>query len=156
MPLVEGTLRLAAKLALRFSGRGVPIDELIEEANLALVEAAAKFEPARATRFATFATHRIDGRLRNLVGRDRPIQSVGEPEDYGTEPSEPASDTSEELAAVTAGLTDRQRGVLLARVGYGETYQVVADRFGLSIEGVRQVEAQAMADARRLAAERAK
>ena len=152
--LVEGTLRLAAKIALRFRGRGVSIDELVEEANFALVQAGEKFDPSKGARFATFATLRIVGHLTNVVGRDLPPENVGEPEERGAEPAEPADGVRDELAFVTADLSERDRDILLARRGNGETFQAIGKRFSLSIEGVRRIEERAMATAQAAAAGR--
>ena len=47
--LVISHLRLAAKLAKRYKGYGLPLADLAAEANLGLVIAAARFEPHRGT-----------------------------------------------------------------------------------------------------------
>jgi RNA polymerase sigma factor (sigma-70 family) len=157
--LVEGNLRLAAKIALKYRGRGVELDELVAEANLALVEAAGKFDPTRGTRFGTYATHRIGWHLTNVVGR-RP-QEGGDPEESGVaapdraaESPVAACDIREELDAVTAELSDRERDVIVGYHGNGDTYKAIGKRLGLSVEGVRKAEERAMAKARAAAATR--
>ncbi len=54
--MIERNLRLVVSIARRYAGRGLPIGDLIEEGNLGLMHATAKFEPARGFRFSTYAT----------------------------------------------------------------------------------------------------
>jgi RNA polymerase sigma-32 factor len=48
-------LRLAAKVARRYRGCGLPLADLVVEANLGLVIAASRFEPDHGSRFSTYA-----------------------------------------------------------------------------------------------------
>lgn len=54
--MIEHNLRLVISIAKNFAGRGVPLEDLIEEGNLGLMTAIEKFEPARGFRFSTYAT----------------------------------------------------------------------------------------------------
>ncbi len=54
--LIEHNLRLVISIARNYSGRGLPLADLIEEGNLGLMHATAKFEPERGFRFSTYAT----------------------------------------------------------------------------------------------------
>jgi RNA polymerase sigma factor (sigma-70 family) len=54
--LIESNLRLVVQVARRYINRGLPLPDLIEEGNIGLLRAVEKFEPARGTRFATYAT----------------------------------------------------------------------------------------------------
>jgi DNA-directed RNA polymerase sigma subunit (sigma70/sigma32) len=53
--LVTSHLRLAAKVARRYQGYGLPLADLVAEANLGLVIAASRFEPDQGSRFSTYA-----------------------------------------------------------------------------------------------------
>lgn len=65
--LVEANLRLVVSVARSFAGRGIPLSDLIQEGNLALLLAARRFDWRRGMRFSTYATPWIRHALRRLV-----------------------------------------------------------------------------------------
>lgn len=64
---------LAVYCARRFFGRGVPREELIGEAEAALLWAAARFDARRGVRFSTYAIPFVLGALRELCRRAGPM-----------------------------------------------------------------------------------
>ncbi len=62
--LVERFLPLARKLALRYTYRDEPFDDLLQVASLSLVKAIDRFDPDRGARFTTYATPTIVGELK--------------------------------------------------------------------------------------------
>ncbi len=54
--LVERHLLLVVGIARRYAGRGVALEDLIQEGNLGLLRAAERFDSARGVRFAAYAT----------------------------------------------------------------------------------------------------
>ena len=54
--MIERNLRLVVSIAKNYTGRGLPMIDLIEEGNLGLMHAITKFEPERGFRFSTYAS----------------------------------------------------------------------------------------------------
>lgn len=61
---IEWYLPLARRLAARYHRRKEPFDDLVQVANLGLVKAVERWDPARGTRFTSFAVPTITGELR--------------------------------------------------------------------------------------------
>lgn len=54
--LISSNLRLVISIAKRYMHKGLELEDLIQEGNLGLMQAACKFDPMRGTRFSTYAT----------------------------------------------------------------------------------------------------
>ncbi len=53
--LAEGNLKLVVSLAKHYTGRGVPLADLIQEGNMGLMHAAEKYDYQKENRFSTYA-----------------------------------------------------------------------------------------------------
>lgn len=53
--IVEANLRFVIKIALQFTGKGVPLADLIQEGNIGLLEVVEKFDYKKGFRFSTYA-----------------------------------------------------------------------------------------------------
>lgn len=63
--LIESNMRLVINIARSYRCKAVPLEDLIQEGAIGLMQAAERFDPARGFRFSTYATHWI----RQAIGR---------------------------------------------------------------------------------------
>src|SRR5215471_1879766 len=75
--LVTSHLRLVAKVAMGYRGYGLPLDEVISEGNLGLMQAVKRFDPDRGFRFATYAIWWIKASIQEYVLRSRSLVRMG-------------------------------------------------------------------------------
>lgn len=65
--LVTSHLRLAAKIANGYRGYGLPLNELVSEANIGLMQAVERFDPDRGFRLATYAMWWIRAAIQEYI-----------------------------------------------------------------------------------------
>jgi RNA polymerase sigma-32 factor len=75
--LVGSYTRLAVSVASRFRNYGLPMGDLIQEGNVGLMQAAARFEPGREVRFSTYATWWIRSAMQDYILRNWSIVRTG-------------------------------------------------------------------------------
>jgi RNA polymerase sigma-32 factor len=75
--LVRSYTRLVVSIAAKFRNYGLPMGDLIQEGNIGLMEAAARFEPALENRFSTYATWWIKAQIQDYVLRNWSIVRTG-------------------------------------------------------------------------------
>ena len=75
--LVTSHLRLAAKIAMGYRGYGLPVGELIGEANVGLTHAVQRFDPERGFRLATYAMWWIRAAINEYVLHNWSLVKMG-------------------------------------------------------------------------------
>ncbi|HJA11943.1 MAG TPA: sigma-70 family RNA polymerase sigma factor [Candidatus Mediterraneibacter merdipullorum] len=65
--LSEANLRLVVSLAKHFTGRGVPLMDLIQEGNMGLMHAAQKYDHTKENRFSTYAAWWIKEAMQRAI-----------------------------------------------------------------------------------------
>ncbi|MDC1092609.1 RNA polymerase sigma factor RpoH [Pelagibacteraceae bacterium] len=75
--LVTSHLRLVAKIAMGYRGYGLPVNELISEGNLGLMQAVKKFDPEKGFRLATYAMWWIKAGIQEYVLRSWSLVKMG-------------------------------------------------------------------------------
>ncbi len=75
--LVTSHLRLVAKIAMGYRGYGLPINEVIAEGNIGLMQAVKRFEPERGFRLATYAMWWIRASIQEYILRSWSLVKLG-------------------------------------------------------------------------------
>jgi RNA polymerase sigma-32 factor len=75
--LVRAYTRLVISLAGKFRNYGLPMGDLVQEGNVGLMQAAARFEPERGVRFSTYASWWIRSAMQDYILRNWSIVRTG-------------------------------------------------------------------------------
>lgn len=75
--LVRAYTRLVISTASRFRNYGLPMGDLVQEGNVGLMQAAARFEPERDVRFSTYAAWWIRSAMQDFILRNWSIVRTG-------------------------------------------------------------------------------
>jgi len=75
--LVTSHLRLVAKIAMGYKGYGLPVNEMISEGNVGLMQAVKKFKPEKGFRLATYAMWWIKASIQEYIMRSWSLVKIG-------------------------------------------------------------------------------
>ena len=75
--LTSAYMRLVISMASKFRYYGLPVADLVQEGNVGLMQAAARFEPSREVRFSTYASWWIRAAIQDYVLRNWSIVRTG-------------------------------------------------------------------------------
>lgn len=163
--IVESNLRLVTSRAKHFvRTTGLPLDELISEGNLGLVQAVEHFDFSRGTKLSTYATWAITNKLLAYLNRSRrhahrfssdAAEALDVVEDQNGTADETArrGEVRELLESLLGQLKDRERMAVEHRFGLtpsgkSQTLKELAAQWGVTKQRAQQVCAAAMAKLR--------
>ena len=75
--LITSHLRLVAKIAMGYRGYGLPVNEMISEGNIGLMQAVKKFKPEKGFKLATYAMWWIKASIQEYVLRSWSLVKMG-------------------------------------------------------------------------------
>jgi RNA polymerase sigma-32 factor len=75
--LVTSHLRLVAKIAMGYRGYGLPVNDMISEGNVGLMQAVKKFKPEKGFRLATYAMWWIKASIQEYIMRSWSLVKIG-------------------------------------------------------------------------------
>lgn len=112
--LIESNMRLVINIAKTYRNRAIPLEDLIQEGAIGLIQAAERFDPNKGFRFSTYATHWI----RQAIGRaiDNKSKAIRLP-----------AHVSQSLRRV-----EKEKLRLARELGYEPTYEQLAAAIGVS------------------------
>jgi len=122
-------MRLVLSLAFKFRRYGLPLAELIQEGHVGLLEAAARFDPAREVRFATYATWWVRAAMQDYILKNWSIVRGG---------------TSSNQKALFFNLRKLRAQISAngGKPGSREAYEEIARALKVSVHDVAQMDAR--------------
>lgn len=121
--LIEACLPFVVSIALEYRRWGVPLEDIIQQGNLGLLKAAAKFDPERECRLATYAAYWIRAEIREYVVRAFRVVRLGttKGERRALRAFRTAKTTDPEALAKISGLSEERVRLLLPLLAARET-----------------------------------
>ena len=75
--LINAHLRLVVKLSMKFRGYGLPLNELISEGNIGLIQSLNRFDPSKGFRLSTYAMWWIRASIQEFILHSWSLVKIG-------------------------------------------------------------------------------
>lgn len=162
--LLKEHAALIGGIAKRYAGRGLPLEDLRQEAMLGIIDAASHFDPSQGTQFSTYATYWIKKRILAALEQESRCGASTLPASWddleslalipcGIDGSAiPAADTqsanhyppSASDIVLPARMPERERRVMELCYNRSLPLKDVAVELSISVERVKQLRAKAL------------
>jgi RNA polymerase sigma-32 factor len=121
--IVEACLPFVVSIALEYRRWGVPLEDIVQQGNLGLLRAAAKFDPERDCRLTTYAAYWIRAEIREYVVRAFRVVRLGttKAERRALRAYRKSKETDLEALAKASGLSEERVRLLLPLIANRET-----------------------------------
>ena len=168
--LTRSNLRLVVSIAKKHIQPGRNFFEMVSDGNMSLIRAIEKFDYAKGNKFSTYATWAIMKNFARSIPQEHKVLDrfrTGTEEVFAFRSDQRGNQfldehTNREQRDAISGLLDqldeRERAIITYRYGLeqgseAETLEQVGERFGVTKERIRQIEARALKKARSIAEE---
>lgn len=147
--LTTANLRFVVTLAKQYAGKGVDVEDLVSEGNIALLKAASKYPRHTHKRFVVYAAPFIREAMDKAIGglSDTAAQQIKREESVADRSVEIDEAMIDEIEQSLDILDDRQRHIIRHAYGIGVhhlTLAEIGEEMGLKRERVRQIRDKAV------------
>ncbi len=162
--LLKEHAALIGGIAKRYAGRGLPLEDLRQEAMLGIIDAASRYVPTHGTQFSTYATYWIKKRILAALEQETrcgasPLPGETDVQDTGADipcgidgSAIPAIDIqsanhyppSASDIVLPASMPERERRVMELCYNRSLPLKDVAAELSISVERVKQLRAKAL------------
>ena len=147
--LTTANLKFVVTLAKQYAGKGVDVEDLISEGNIALLKAAAKYPRHTNKRFVVYAAPAIREALEKAVGEqsDTAAQQIKREESLTDNAASADEAMIDEIEQALDVLDERQQHIIRHAYGIGAHHKTLAEigeEMGLKRERVRQIRDKAV------------
>ena len=166
--LLESNLRFVFDIARRYTGRGVPISDLISEGNMGLIRALEKFDETKNVKFISYAVWWVKQAMLESIEKNKAFtrnetspskandlirEKKAECDDddvsyyeIDTKYKDTSSDADEQKSMVSELLTplnDRERDIVKSFYGIGDSKELslteISKKYGISVQRAMQI-----------------
>src|SRR5574344_2000279 len=143
--LTTANLKFVVTLAKQYTGKGVDVEDLISEGNIALLKAAAKYPRHTNKRFVVYAAPAIREALEKAVGEQSDTAAQQIKREESLTDNAPSADEAmiDEIEQALDVLDERQQHIIRHAYGIGvhhKTLAEIGEEMGLKRERVRSEE----------------